>query len=312
MKYKHLFWGIILISIGVLIILANLGIIHFNWFSFWRLWPVIFILWGISILPIKDLYRFILLISIVIITFFIINRLPETRPFGHWHQDGNSFYFGPFDDEDDAGSANFREQNLTVPFDSLSTKGILKLEAAAGSFRIDSVAKEYLSFKKTGNIGNYELTTNDRGKIKEISLSMQKGGAHHRVEKNLIDIHLNQKPTWNLNLDLGAASMVLDLSKYKIDTAEIDAGAASVDITLGNLNPAVYLKIDAGASSFTINVPKDAGCRIKSDSFLISKDFEGFDKKEDRTYETSNWNSSGSKINIRIETAVSTIKINRY
>jgi hypothetical protein len=31
MKYKHLFWAIILISIGLLFLLGNLGVIDFTW-----------------------------------------------------------------------------------------------------------------------------------------------------------------------------------------------------------------------------------------------------------------------------------------
>ena len=62
MKYKPLFWGLILIAIGMLFILGNLGIVHFSWFSFWRLWPVILLFWGITILPVY--FEFVLLFCI--------------------------------------------------------------------------------------------------------------------------------------------------------------------------------------------------------------------------------------------------------
>lgn len=77
MKYKHLFWGLILIATGMLFILNNLGFIHFSWFSFWKLWPVILLFWGITILPIKDIIKYILLIIILISMFFFVNRPPE-------------------------------------------------------------------------------------------------------------------------------------------------------------------------------------------------------------------------------------------
>ncbi len=313
MKYKHLFWGIILIAVGLLFILANFGVIHFNWFSFWRLWPVILILWGISVLPMRDLFKFISLIAVVLITFLVINRLPDTKPwFWKWHHDGSNFHFDFDEDDNDTTAYYHKDQNLTVPFDSLSTKGKLILEAAAGNFKIDSSTSDYLSFSKTGDIGNYELTTDNRTGTKEVSLKMQDGTTHRKMNTNQVNIRLNEKPSWNLDLDIGAAAMTMDLSKYKIDTVEIDAGAASVEMTLGKLNPKTVVTVSAGASSFTLRVPKEAGCQVRSESFLVSKDFEGFVKKADRTYETPNWYSGKSRIYITVETAISSIKIERY
>ena len=48
MKPRHIFWGLLFITLGLLILLGNLGLIHFNFYGIWKFWPVIFILWGIS------------------------------------------------------------------------------------------------------------------------------------------------------------------------------------------------------------------------------------------------------------------------
>ncbi|MGE5423721.1 MAG: LiaI-LiaF-like domain-containing protein [Syntrophothermus sp.] len=312
MKYKHLFWGIILISIGLLFLLSNLGVLHFSWFTFWRLWPVILILWGISILPIKDLFRFILLVAVVITTFTVINRLPEKSPwFWRWHNEGNAFHFD-IDDDNDTTAGNYEDQKLMVPFDSLTKKGILDLDAKAGNFQIDSTSTDLLSFSKTGDIGNYELTTDNRGGRRKISLNLQESKIRHTDHKNNVIIRLNKQIPWNFSLNIGAASMNMDLSGYKIDTAEIDAGAASVDLKLGNLSPVTYVNIDGGASSFNVKIPKDAGCQVKSESFLVSKNLEGFVKKGDNMHQTMNWNTSKNKIYIELQTAVSSINIQKY
>lgn len=312
MKYRHLFWGIILISVGLLFLLANLGVLHFSWLSFWRLWPVIFILWGVSILPIKDIFRFSLLVLVLIATFVMINRMPERSPF-YWHHqhNGDGWHLNIMDD-DDTVSGNFRDQNLSVPFDSLSLKGILKLEAAAGNFSIDSSTADFLSFSKSGDIGNYELSTDNEGSRKEISLSMQEDGTYRRMNKNNVNIRLNEKPSWDMDLDIGAASVVMDLKKYRIDTAEIKAGAASVEMTLGDLNPLTVLEYNAGASSFTLRIPSASGCQVTSESFLASREFEGFEKKGERLYQTPNFKSSKNKIYVTVKTAVSSIRIERY
>jgi len=112
--------------------------------------------------------------------------------------------------------------------------------------------------------------------------------------------------------DIGAADMNLDLTNYIIDTISVDAGASSIKMKLGGKSPCTHVSLNAGASSIKVDVPEEAGCQINSESFLISRNFKGFDKKADRMYQTSNFNSSKKKIYITIETAVSSIEVNRY
>jgi hypothetical protein len=312
MKYKHLFWGLILIAIGLLFILNNFGIIHFSWFTFWRLWPVILLFWGIAILPVKDLVKYILLGIVLVLTFFAINRLPEGRPwYLHFHHPENSFRWNWNDDEGDT-AYHYSDQNLSVPFDSLYMKGALSLDAAAGNFIVKGTTSEFMAFSKTGDIGNYELTTKDASGKKEISLKMAEGTSRHNIRKNEVNIKLNPRPAWTMKMEIGAASVNFDLSEYRIDTANFEAGASSIDIRLGDKNPKTVLVINAGASSIHIDVPKTAGCQVTSESFLVSKTLEGFENKGNHVYQTTGFNSNKAKIYITIKTAVSSIDVVRY
>jgi hypothetical protein len=312
MKYKHLFWGLILIAIGMLFILNNLGIVHFSWFSFWRLWPVVLLFWGIAILPVKDLVKYILLGVVLVSMFFVINRLPETRPW-YWkfHHPDHSFRW-EWDDDNDTTLSAISDQNLSVPFDSLAKRGILNLDAAAGNFVIKGNTSEFLAFTKSGDISNYELTTKDLNGDKQIDLTMKEGTSGHNVKKNEVSIKLNSKPAWKLKMSIGAASVDFDLSDYRIDTAFFEAGATSMMVKLGDKNPNTVVEFNAGASSIHVDVPKAAGCQVKSESFLVSKNLEGFENKGNHVYQTANFKDSKTKIYITIKTAVSSIDVVRY
>ena len=314
MKYRYLFWGIILISIGLLFILNNLGIISFSWQAIWSLWPLILIFWGISILPIKGTIKVIILLAVVLGTLLFINRLPDNKPWFlglHHHYGHNYNYWNDEPDEDSSGTNN-NDQNFTVPIDSFASKGILNLDAAAGNFKIEGETKDFLDFSKKGEIGNYELTTSEINGGKNISIKLQEGRTHGSFRKNKVDIKLNPKPSWNLILDIGAAELDLDLSNYKIDTARIESGASSMNIKVGELNPQTIMTFNAGASSINVEVPKNSGCQISSDSFLVSKNFQGFNRIGDHIYQTSNFASVPHKIFITVKTAVSSITVKRY
>ncbi len=311
MKYRHVFWAILLITIGVLFMLNNFGVIEFGFVALWSLWPLILILWGISILPIRDGIKITALVAVLALTVIFFNRLTENSFWDrfdfHTHRD----FDRNWDYDDQGNTYNYEPQNLSVPLDSTIPKGILNLEAAAGKFNIEGVTTDFLSFNKTGDIGNYSLTTNDERGKKVIRLALEKAGIRHNMNENKVDIRLNQSPSWNLDLDIGAAEIDMDLRDYLIDSTSINAGASSIDIKIGERNPLTTLVFNAGASSISIEIPRSSGCQITSESFMVSKEFDGFNKTGNGLYETPNFKEAPNKIRIVIKTAVSKIEVTR-
>jgi hypothetical protein len=313
MRYRHVFWAFILIAIGVLFMLNNFGVIEFGFRALFSLWPLILILWGISILPIRDGIKVISLVAVLALTVVFFNRISENSSWMQFHNfRGFSDHDWRNDEEDSEDTYNYQPQNLSVPFDSLTGKGILSLDAAAGKFDIRGITSDFLSFSKTGEIGNYSLTTTEAAGRKKISLSLEKTVVRHSGNNNNVEIRLSDKPSWNLDFDIGAAEINMDLRDYRIDSTNIVAGASSIEIKIGDKNPATWMTFNAGASSIKVEIPKESGCQVKSESFLISKEFDGFTKKSDGLYQTDNFAKSQKKIYLTIKTAISQIEITRY
>jgi hypothetical protein len=311
MKYRHVFWALILIAIGTLFMLNNFGVIDFGFRALWSLWPLILILWGISILPIKDWMKVVGLVAILALTVIFFERITERSFWWRFDHFDYSQHDHDWDDEN-RDESNYQPQNLSVPYDTLIQRGELKLDAAAGNFNIEGMTSDMLSFSKSGDIGNYSLTTNDDGARKSISLSLEKSGVRHNISDNKVEIKLNEKPSWNLDFDIGAAEIDMDLRDYRVDTITVDAGASSIDMKIGDKSALSIITFNAGASSITVEIPKSSGCQIKSESFMISKEFEGFTKKGEGLYETAGFASSPKKIYLTVKTAISKIEIIRY
>ena len=53
MKISHVFWGTLFIGLGLLVLINNFTAIFMDWSTIWKLWPIVIILLGISLL-IKD------------------------------------------------------------------------------------------------------------------------------------------------------------------------------------------------------------------------------------------------------------------
>ena len=130
--------------------------------------------------------------------------------------------------------------------------------------------------------------------------------------RNKAIVKLNALPDWDLNFEVGAASINLDLRPYKTQNINIKMGAASMKIRLGEKSEVTNLNIKSGASSVYVYVPDSSGCEITTHTALSSKDFRDFDKINSNLYRTNNFEKAKKKIFITVNSGVSSIKVIRY
>ncbi len=300
MKYSNIFWGVILVTLGSLFFLKNVDILYFDWGNILRLWPLLLVLWGISILPTKNIIKVIVSFVIIALTIaFVIKSPYNYRQHNFIHYKYNKSY-------------TLVEQHFYEPYNDSIEKAVLIFDAAAGKFKVSDEAEHLLEFYKEGNIGQYKFLSSDDNKKKKIKIELKSGSRHLKNIRNKAEIKLNPKVEWDINLDVGAAKIDMDLSNLKTKYLDIDGGASSVKIKLGDKSDYTKLNIDAGVSSLYIKIPKSSGCEIKSESFLVSKSFSGFHKHKKGVYRTQNFDDNAKKIYINIDAAISSLKVRRY
>lgn len=62
MKNRNLLLGVVLLFVGIIALLASLDIFELRWSVIWRLWPMLLIIIGILVLPVKDWLKIVLLL----------------------------------------------------------------------------------------------------------------------------------------------------------------------------------------------------------------------------------------------------------
>jgi len=318
MSFKKIFWGAILILIGILIILRNVGAISFTWWSLLRLWPIILVIWGISLIPMKDWIKLLVSFLILVFAFILVANNNEARHPGYrWL--GRPFHEWNWNDEDwdkwqgkKQQSADISYQNLVEPYDSTITAAELRLDAAAGEFHISDTTIHLIDFNRRGYWGDYSMTSLDSEGKQIISLTMQEQNIRRPGREHKVNIKLHSVPVWDFDLDIGAATIDMDMSAYRTRSVDIDGGAASIDMILGDDYPETQVTIDAGASSITIKVPQASGCEVDANTVLSSRELEGFHKIKDHTFQTDDFSAAANKIYISIDVAVSSLSIIRY
>jgi energy-coupling factor transporter transmembrane protein EcfT len=311
MSYRKIFWGVVLVLIGILFILKNVHVIYFDWVTILRLWPVILILWGISLIPVKDYLKLIFSVLAIGLSFLLVNRYDKTGYYDFGWDKNRRFEHRFGDDDWKKGTA---EQELYQSYDSVIQRVELNLEAAAGDFRLNDTipSDKLLTFWKKGDIGNYSMTSEDDSTLRTINLKIEDSQVKFNNKSMRVELGINPKPIWDFNFDIGAASINFDLSKYKVGKLSIDGGASSIDIKLGDLNNLTEVDINAGASSIDIRIPKDTGAELHTETVLSSRNFEGFKKAGEGYFRTDNFDKATKKITIDIDAGVSSVDISRY
>lgn len=300
MKYKNLFWGVVLILVGVLYLLKKFDVIWFNWRDIISLWPLLLVLWGISLLPIKAMMKLIASLVAVLVMILLISFNPV-----HWHS--GWIWIGDFKK---GRSVEYKQHESWADSNQYAR---LELDAVAGTYTINGITDELIDFRHVGDSGTYYMNTT----VEDNRHHVRIGPERKRNEFTLyraheVDIKLNPVLSWDIDIDAGAADIDLDLTPFIINKLNINGGATSLYIKLGERSDNINLVIETGVSSVLIKVPKEVACEVNSDSFLISKDLPGFDKVSKSTYVSPNFSSAEKNITIRFESGISSLRVIRY
>lgn len=306
MKTSHIFWGLLFIGLGLLVLINNFTTIFMDWATIWKLWPLVIVLLGLSILVKHKHGKGVIAGLAAIILALAIFASFKTAT--HFFNKDFEFVFG------EEGEYSFDTTAYTESFDSTLAFATLNFDAGAGTFNISKTTEHLFDATTEGKKDNFYLKRYDSDNTSKIDFKMQKTRFRIGVDnyKNKVEMSLNPHPVWDMNFDVGAASMDFDLTELKIQNIDVDMGAASIKIKLGSLSPETKLTIDAGASDINIYVPKESGCKITTDGALSSKHFNDFEKINSDHFETENYNEATNKIYIEIDSGVSSISVDRY
>lgn len=280
--------GLIFITIGIFLLLANLGLINYNVFhSLVNLWPLLLIVIGINVIARNNK----IISYITWLLFFII-----LIAYGVYTQNslGVSDLIG-------IEEVYMERQGSTI-------YGNLNLDLGASSLNINSTDEDLLSADLSGRRLDYWQEY--RNGYENVDIGFESRGftigdiQHYEAT---YDFYLNSEIIWDVEFDLGAVSAYLNFENIPVRSIDLDSGAASLTIVLGDKHD-LDLSIDSGASSIDLIIPTGVGLRIEMDSGLTStniKDLGLIDTGD--YYMTPNFDSADVKINLDIDMGVGKI-----
>lgn len=318
MKLDRVIWGVILLFIGSVLLLDNFNVIEFYWSNVWKFWPVFLIIIGVNILFNRNNSQTgnIISLAIVVITLSFLFVIGQDKPDGRWWGNMKNNIRIDIDDENNRSGGTNRTtfSELFTAGDELK-KNVLEISGGGTSFELKG-SSDSLFFasvhQKSNNFGLTKIVSDSVNTLIFKSQDKKRGRWSMGDSENNVDLYLNTKPIWEMNLKLGAGQMDFDLKEYKIRTLNFDGGAADVNFKLGDLLPIADVNVKTGVADVKISIPESSGCRIKTKTGLSSKDFNGFKMISEGVYETANYQSSTKKIFINFDGGLSSFEVDRY
>lgn len=292
-------WGIILIQLGILMLLSNMGHLSDNfWVDLFYYAPFVLIIVGIEKIFTKSRLQFISYLSSVVLFFagFYIAYA------GSWQGDDDYYLSdGVFEESYDPDITkilailNLGESDLTIRdsgpdlvlgrFNRSSRKPKIITATHDSKFSVEIKNDQKYWF---GGAIRIQTSDPDEWKIKfsdRIPIELECNGRES-------DIHLN-------------------LYSTPLEILDINADDASIYIKLGELVPAVRLTIDGRESDLRLRVPKHSGIKIIGDDFGGYLRQLGF-KRYDNGYVNAGYDTLTPQYEINLDDEFSSFSVDFF
>jgi len=300
MKTGRIFWGVLFVAIGVLLLLERTGLFYVEWGWMWKFWPLILVVWGAVILfgnkqPGRTIVVVMLALGLALFVLGVFNFGWALHP-RDWHSNADEY-----------------DQELTQPYDSTVHRASFTFQSGAGSFILEDTTSRLIDASTRTSFGHYTCEVEKMEDMQRVILQLD--GNKHRGwggrMNNRARIRLNPAPVWDMRFEVGASSMDVDLSRYEVERLVLATGVSRVNLTLGDRANETRVSVKSGVSSLRVLIPDSVGCEIRAEAPLSSKDFSGFTKVHSGVYQTDNFESAKKKIYIDVHARVSSLSVRR-
>jgi hypothetical protein len=283
----------LLIGLGVVFLLSNFGYLSINlWLAILNLWPLLLIAVGFDILigsrsRLAAVFGLVLMLALLVGALWMMTAgagIIQSAPTRQVSQE--------------LDGAQQAQVTIGPGVGSLVLSGMTEPAGlVTGTIPSEQALRIFENFELAGDSAVYSLRAT--------------GGNY--VFPGAADIF-----TWNLELtpdipldlevELGAGDMSLELSELDLNALNLDFGMGAATVFLpvkGGLDGT----IDAAIGQVVIQVPAEVGLRVRKDTAIVIVNFpEGY-RLSEGAYTSPNYDNADQRIDLRIDMAIGRIVI---
>ncbi len=294
----RLFWPIILIGVGAILLLSNLGVIHGNpWMIMLQLWPVLLIALGLEILfggstGWRAVISALLGLALVGGILWILIVQPAIP--------GLNF-----------GSASLQTTNISQPLNGVESARA-NLSFGAGTNKIYALSDSNNLIEgqlQTYNPPTFSVSTSgDQADIRLAPGTTTVVIPPFSAEEKW-NVGLNPAVSYQFNLDMGVGQSNIDLVKLQVSGGEINGGVGTTDLSLPGKGK-FTLTVHGGVGTIKIYVPSNLAVRAEVNGGLGSFNrLPNMEEVSHDVYETPGFSSAENAVTLIVDGGIGSISM---
>jgi hypothetical protein len=302
MQYQRgvrLFWPIILIGVGAILLLSNLGVIQGNpWTIIFQLWPVLLIALGLEILlggstGWRAVMSALLGLALVGGILWILIAQPAIP--------GLNF-----------GNSNLQTTNISQPLNGVESARA-NLSFGAGTNKIYALSDSTNLIEgqlRTYGAPTFSVSTSgDQATIVLSPGPVSIPIVIPPVSEEKWEVGLNPSVTYQIDLNVGVGQSTVDLTKLDVSGGTINGGVGTSEFHLSGKGK-YDLTINGGVGTIRLYVPSNLAVRAQVNGGLGSFNrLPSMQEVSDNVYETPGFSSAENAVTLTINGGVGSISM---
>ena len=283
---------IILIALGVIFLLNNLGIVDVNiWAVLARWWPLILIAIGVELL-LGNRRRGATGVAVLIVGILVVIGLSLVVP-----------------QQEPAGT-----HTIAQTLDE-AERAEIKLVVPVAALRIDGQATADMLIEGTVETRRNEVLSQD--------FQVRDGVAHYRLESRAPGVGVptigrDERVRWELaltpdvplelDIDTGVGEVELELSQLNLRRLKLDTGVGRTSVTLPP-SELLQSEISTGVGETTVRIPSGVAARVTVSRGLGGVTVRGDLERDGDVYESPDYETATHRLDLRLSTGVGSVTV---
>ena len=298
-------WPVLLMAAGTIFLLQNLGLLTWDvWRVVGQFWPVILILIGLELF-LGSAGRHVFGAAMGGILALALAAAVAVAVFGHFS----------------AASDSVSSRTFTQTLEGANAVHAV-VQFGAGNLNIGPLQDETGQLAQMTYDGPDRLRPQPSYRVRsgegQLAYQVHGGGPPWRLPfgngssgNSQMDLLLSQQVPLTLDVQEGASSGTLDLSKLRVGSFDLQTGASHTSVIMPQNAGSTVATIKGGAASIDVQIPDGVAAQIQYDGGLstVNVDQTRFPQNGARSYRSLDYDTAQSKIDLTIQAGVSTISV---
>jgi len=297
MRRSRLAGGLVVLLIGVMFLLANMGYLDMSvWALVGRFWPALLVIGGVMLLLGVGFRWFLVVLLAALI---VLGTIGGPIVYGWATGPLTNAVYVPDPDRTDVTELRV-EMHLDVPMMRVLPPTSTLYRVQVG-YRSASEPQVSLDVRD----GTGFLTV--RQALRPQTYVLSGAGTRQNVEfgfRNDLPVEL-----W---VKTGVTSTNLDLRAYDLRRMDFDTGVGNVVMRLGAPTGTVPVNVTSGVGNVELYVPRNTAVRVTADAGVGARDIGQIGNRSGDTWTDDSFGGATDRLDIRVSAGVGRVSVKRY